>query len=322
MSGAASPQTRDAPRHVRTRWRRDVAAAMGVSELIVWKWESGSLPIAPVYRERLESFGLQHAPARPAKLCVSSMGATGLATVRAARGWTIDDLSSLLGDDPKSLAWWERGARIPQRRRWQHVIDALGFDSADPDVVAEAARVVSEMDRIVAHLRRRRLAAGLSQAQLAAMVGVDATANSHWERHVREPKPGQRRALWRVLGAVSADGDYAGDRAVLIGYLTMTADTERAALERVPVIAQRTYPLIGTGAEIVGTSRDAVWHAYAGAAVDGHVHPAGVSRWRIPVVAMAYEPGPEPAFAALSDRAAAIGASFSARDVARPLLAR
>ena len=53
-------------------------------------------------------------------------------------------------------------------------------------------------------IRELRERAGLTQAQLAARIGVTVGTVSGWERRINEPRASQLRALARVFG-VSMD---------------------------------------------------------------------------------------------------------------------
>jgi transcriptional regulator with XRE-family HTH domain len=70
---------------------------------------------------------------------------------------------------------------------------------------------VSPEERFAANLRRLRLAAGLSQEQLAGRTGLHPTEISRLERAVREPRLGTIVRLARGLG-VGIDGLVAGIR--------------------------------------------------------------------------------------------------------------
>ena len=55
------------------------------------------------------------------------------------------------------------------------------------------------MKRVIEDLRKRRKALGLSQMELARLVGVSLLTIQTWERGVSEPKPENREKLEQVL---------------------------------------------------------------------------------------------------------------------------
>ena len=55
-------------------------------------------------------------------------------------------------------------------------------------------------------LRKRRKALGLSQMELARLVGVSLLTIQTWERGVSEPKPENREKLERVLSELEGKG--------------------------------------------------------------------------------------------------------------------
>lgn len=55
------------------------------------------------------------------------------------------------------------------------------------------------MKRVMEDLRKRRKALGLSQMELARLVGVSLPTIQIWERGVSEPKPENREKLEQVL---------------------------------------------------------------------------------------------------------------------------
>lgn len=60
------------------------------------------------------------------------------------------------------------------------------------------------MENLGAKIRALRIAAGLTQPQLAEMVGVSKSVISFWENDINEPKASYLKILANCLG-VSAD---------------------------------------------------------------------------------------------------------------------
>lgn len=54
-------------------------------------------------------------------------------------------------------------------------------------------------------IKQRREAAGMSQKQLAAMIGVDASAISLWENDLTNPKMGNLIKLAEIFGCKPGD---------------------------------------------------------------------------------------------------------------------
>lgn len=54
-------------------------------------------------------------------------------------------------------------------------------------------------------IKERREAAGMSQKQLAAMIGVDASAISLWENDLTNPKMGNLVKLAEIFGCKPGD---------------------------------------------------------------------------------------------------------------------
>jgi len=61
------------------------------------------------------------------------------------------------------------------------------------------------MGQLGSQIRERRLAHGLTQAELAAFVRVDRCSVSNWERGRTEPKRLHRWMLEKVLGCKLSD---------------------------------------------------------------------------------------------------------------------
>lgn len=86
-----------------------------------------------------------------------------------------------------------------------------------------------------------------------------------------------------------------------------------------PVIAQRAYTLLATGAEVIATPRDAVWPGFQPEDCDENVHLVEMNRRRVPVRAMGSDAAPELVFAALDFRTKVAGAAFTATSELAPI---
>ncbi len=104
------------------------------------------------------------------------------------------DLGVLLGVSRETIATWELGQAVPEVRHQRSLARRFGV---------EVESFGYERHRLVAgegDLRQRRVAAGLSQADLAAKLGLTKAAISQWECGRTSPSPAQAKALRRLLG--------------------------------------------------------------------------------------------------------------------------
>jgi transcriptional regulator with XRE-family HTH domain len=95
------------------------------------------------------------------------------------------DAAAILGVDPKTLMWWERGEREPFIHAFPALISYLGYEPwEEPTTLAEA---------LLAERRRR----GLSRAAASSLIGVDEGTLWRWETE-------QWKVLARSLGALKS----------------------------------------------------------------------------------------------------------------------
>ena len=94
---------------------------------------------------------------------------------RSERGLAQRYVAAMLGVRPATYGRWERDQRRPAIRHLPRIVGLLGLR---PSRNAEA---LSE------RLRAARRWRGLTQGELAALVGVDRRTLGDWERGVRSP---------------------------------------------------------------------------------------------------------------------------------------
>jgi transcriptional regulator with XRE-family HTH domain len=102
---------------------------------------------------------------------------------RRELGLWRSDAAKLLGIDPKSLMWWERGAREPEVHRYPAIIAYL---AAEPWLEPGGLG-----DSLLAERRRR----GLSRRRAAQLLGVDEGTFWRWETDRGRPRYPRTKAL-------------------------------------------------------------------------------------------------------------------------------
>lgn len=110
-----------------------------------------------------------------------------LADARTHAGLTQKSLASLVGVTQERVSEWEHDRRHLSRAMLDRVAAALGV---------RPAALLGELENL-AELRR---AAGLSQSDLAAVVGVSQRTYSRIEHGLRPLEPVARRRLSATLG--------------------------------------------------------------------------------------------------------------------------
>jgi len=94
------------------------------------------------------------------------------------------EVAEQLGVAPATVTNWERQRTIPEVRLVPKIIDFLGYAMYDPT------------ERVGQRLRASRTALGLSQREVAKLLGVDPKAVWEWETGLREPS---RRSKQRII---------------------------------------------------------------------------------------------------------------------------
>jgi len=132
-----------------------------------------------------------------------------IADVMRKRDISLRTLASAAGVTYQAVAQWRAGHALPRAEVRDAVASALGLSRAQLDeicsrmVAARRAKRHGRAKRWIPRpgneLRRLRLEAGITQAELAQHLGVPAYLVSQWEIGVRRPDRREREALARVL---------------------------------------------------------------------------------------------------------------------------
>jgi transcriptional regulator with XRE-family HTH domain len=110
--------------------------------------------------------------------------------MRLDRGLRQRDLARELGVTPDTIRNYESGRSSPEVRLWPAILRFLGYDPRET------------RDGFPERLRRARVSRGMSQAELAALLGVQTATVGAWERGLHRPAGTARtaKALGRFLG--------------------------------------------------------------------------------------------------------------------------
>lgn len=184
------------------------ATALSVSTAVLSRWEQGRT--AP--QERLPAIMAIFGPGvqleRPlGALPVAPRPRSPLRRLRDQQGLPVSVVAARVGVEPTTVWAWERGARRPEwatARRLARVLgvppaavfDAVGL--APPRRVSRTAGETELLTVLLPELRRWR---GISQAQLATVLGVGASTVSGWEHGRHRPDARRLLQLRRWLGA-------------------------------------------------------------------------------------------------------------------------
>ena len=98
------------------------------------------------------------------------------------------DVAKLIGVDATTVFNWEAGRATPELRHMPRIIAFLGYDPSPAPA--------SLPERLV----RFRTVRGLSQNDLARMLGVDPTTLSRWETGKKSPIPEHQKRVDDLLG--------------------------------------------------------------------------------------------------------------------------
>lgn len=110
---------------------------------------------------------------------------------RRAQGLSHTAMARKLGVDPSTILNWERGRRHPPARFWPRILGLISREEVPLDAPLP--------DRLLAY----RLAHGLTQAELGALVGVASSQVWNWERGRTRPNRIHLNRVEEVLGNVA-----------------------------------------------------------------------------------------------------------------------
>jgi transcriptional regulator with XRE-family HTH domain len=154
------------------------AALLGVDPSTYWRWECGQRPHRLADRARCAEFIDEKALPRPATSGDDDLPimsgifdlAAALRERRKELGLTQKEAAATIGANLWSIVHWETNRSIPGDRFYPSLIRFLGREPwPEPRTTAE-------------RLRTARLRRGLTNSQAAAVLQVDETSISAWER--------------------------------------------------------------------------------------------------------------------------------------------
>ena len=114
---------------------------------------------------------------------------------RLERGLEQRDVAAILGVQPATVGRWERDQKRPAIRHLPRIVGLLGL------------RLSRNAETLPERLRAARRWRGLTQGELAALVGVDRRTLGDWERGVRSPGMEGRAAIEEALRPPVAQPD-------------------------------------------------------------------------------------------------------------------
>ena len=120
---------------------------------------------------------------------------------RSKAGLTQQQLADAIGTTMQNISQYERGIRTPKIKALQKIADALGVPVAE--FLDEELTSMTTGERI----RKARLRAGVTQEQLAALLGVDRATISKYESGIIDPPTSQMNRIADLLSMDSAAAD-------------------------------------------------------------------------------------------------------------------
>ena len=120
--------------------------------------------------------------------------ARALRAARQTAGWSRVQLADRVGVSEAAVKAWETGARAPRAGTQVRLAQALGLDFED----LEAAAPADAPD-----LRRLRESLGLTRAEAAGLLGIDASALKRVEAGAELPP--DPKAMCRVYGVTAGE---------------------------------------------------------------------------------------------------------------------
>jgi len=169
---------------------------------------------------------------------------------RTARDLSLGALALKAGVSKATLSRWEAGVCQPNIPELEAVLDALcaapeqRFRALSLLAAPRAVRRVRELAGGIPEgppvagdlLRAMRLRRGLSSEQAAALIGVESSTVSRWERSEAWPAPDRLHALCFALGAREEEV-----AALSCGVFRPPDEREEPPVEHLPELAKETY---------------------------------------------------------------------------------
>lgn len=189
------------------QWVRETLNADGrVTSRLVTRTERDDRPPVPAERVRLPR-GRPLSPKEPVPAAVIAFGHR-LRVWRMTAGLTQTQLAVRVGMLPPVISLIESGQREPVWSLVLTLADALGVSTEDfrekpgATVLPQPQKTPATFAEM---LTAKRVAAGLSQSEVARRAGVTPTAISRYERGRHKPTPAVVRRLAAALGCSADD---------------------------------------------------------------------------------------------------------------------
>jgi DNA-binding transcriptional regulator YiaG len=138
-------------------------------------------------------------PANEAEVKTVRFGARSLKAVRKRLDLTQHEMAQLLEVSPVTITSWETGKSRPRKANLAQIVTLKSMDQAAVDGALGREHVPASMGGT--EVRRLRGKLGLTQAELAKLVGVSGAAVTSWETGKTQPGRENRSALLALLSA-------------------------------------------------------------------------------------------------------------------------
>lgn len=158
--------------------------------------------------------------------------------LRKAAGLTQSTLAQMLGIKQNTLSYWERCLYDIDTSSLQRLADIF---SCSIDYILCRDFSTTRVPCISQHLSAARVSRNLSQADLAAMVGVSKNAISNYENGVSVPKV---ETLLALMSALDVDANYIYDMQPQDRQPIILNDHERSV-----IVAYRQHPEMQTAVD-------------------------------------------------------------------------
>lgn len=191
--------------------QQQLADLVGVTSASISSWERGAKSPSKKYLPRLAAALRCPVADLMSHTAEKMQHGINYADLRIAAGLTRRQLAELVGVGVNTISYWERGICTPSKKNLPRLADALHFPLSEPTYTTtektrpKSASLLPESCKGprshigASKLADLRLAAGLTQRQLAEAVGVKTLAIVNWERGQNSPPAKRRPALAEAL---------------------------------------------------------------------------------------------------------------------------